>query len=164
MRNGNPAEEERLVGIELGGVLELAEGPPHFFDDLHLLERGVLRIRSGAHRIHHRLACSFGRDPRLFAGGARRLSRGPELLLLLSDGLERVSMVVAELARLFRQTPELFRFVPGSLGQPAVLLSVVAAVDGRGLRRSGVVWAGADGLVYGVHRPQRINCAGGAMF
>ncbi len=82
----------------------------------------MLRIRGGAHRIHHCLACSFGRDPRLFAGGARHLSRGPELLLLLSDGLERVSMVVAELARLLRQTPELFRFVPGSLGQSRVLL------------------------------------------
>jgi hypothetical protein len=71
----------------------------------------------------------------LLTGDPRRLPGFPQALALLPDGLERPTMLVVDLPRFLRQSPELFRVVPGRLGrtalllgEPTVLLGFLAAV------------------------------------
>jgi hypothetical protein len=54
-------------------------------------------------------------------------------------------MVVAQFARLFCETPELFRFVPGGLGRPTVLLGIRTAVAAV-LRGRWAIYGRAGGL------------------
>jgi hypothetical protein len=89
----------------------------------------VHRVGGGAYCIDHSFPCSvcgnscvlagntcrLGSIPCLLAGGARRLSAVPQLLSLLSDCVERVAMMIADLTRFLRESSELFRLVPGSL-------------------------------------------------
>src|SRR4029453_815060 len=123
-----------LVGVELVHVPYLAERPPHFLHDLHVLERRVHRVGCRAYGIHHdmprsvcgnscflaRRARRLGCDPCLLAGDARRLSGLSQPLSLLSDCFERLAMMVTDLTRFLRESPELFRLVPGSLRGHAV--------------------------------------------
>ena len=63
-----------LVGLELVRVAYLTEGPPHLLDDCHVLERRHQSVGRGAYRVHCCMTRGLGREPRLFGGGARRLS------------------------------------------------------------------------------------------
>jgi hypothetical protein len=149
-----------LVGVARSDVSHLTKGPAHVFHDLHLFERRVQRIGSRAHGIHDGLsrglrdspcfltgrARRLGGDPRLLAGDARRLGGVTQPLSLLSDRLECVAMMVADLTRFLGEAPELFRFIPGSLrshpvfGKPtnlAVLTPVVHDIPHRQRTGSG---------------------------
>ena len=144
--------------------LELTEGPPHLLDDLHLIER---RRRVSRWRGRHRRRPDVPLRPRyvLLAGGARRLRRGPAAAPAPDRRVERVAMVVAELARLLRQTPEPLRLVPAVSANPRSCSASLRPVGSpRGPGAVGLFEAGADGLIDGFHRQQRINCSGGAMF
>src|SRR4029453_551073 len=123
-----------LVGVELVQVSYLAESPPHFLHGLHLFERSVQRVGCGAYCIHHgvprslcgsscflaRRARCRGCDPCLLAGGACGFSGFSQPLSLLSDRFERLAMMVTDLTRFLRESPELFRLVPGSLRGDAI--------------------------------------------
>ena len=105
----------------------VAERPPHVFQRLHAIERGVQRIGCDTYCIDHRVPRSLGIDSgvlpcracclagpaRLFAGDACDLSVVSPALLLLSDGFERVAMMIADLTRFLGELPGLFRVVPG---------------------------------------------------
>ena len=54
-------------------------------------------------------ACRLGCIPCLLAGDMRRLSRVPQLLSLLSDCFERLEIMISDLTRFLRESPELFR-------------------------------------------------------
>ncbi len=100
-----------LVRFELVHVLYLTKRPPHLLDDLHVFERNVEGNGGGAHRIHDYLTCTLGRYPCFLAGGARRLGGFAELLALLADCLERLTMVIADFTRLLGQASRLFRVI-----------------------------------------------------
>jgi hypothetical protein len=51
-------------------VLYLAKSPPRFLHDLHLFERSLQRIGSGAYRLHHSFPRSIGGRPCFLAGAA----------------------------------------------------------------------------------------------
>src|SRR4029079_257833 len=61
---------------------------------------------------------------------ARVLGGLTEPFLVLPDFLEFLPILIADLSRLLRQYPELFRVVPGRLGQVAVLFRDLAALLG----------------------------------
>ncbi len=103
-----------LVGVELVRVPQLTERPPHLLDDLHLFECRVQTIGGGAHRIHHRPPRSLAGEARLLAGATRRFSGFADLLLQLSDGFDRLAVVVADFTRFLGLSPELFGLIPRS--------------------------------------------------
>ena len=128
--NGVTHESSRpLVGVERVHVPYLTQSPPHLLHDLHLFERSVQRIGCGAHGIYHNLPFSVSRTAGFLAGGARRLGRVPcllagdarrlrvaaKVLSLLSVCFACLAMMVADLTRFLRLSPELFRLVLGSL-------------------------------------------------
>jgi hypothetical protein len=59
-------------------------------------------------------SCFFGGDPRSLAGLAQQL-------LLLSEYLERLPMLVRDLAGFFCELPESFRFIPYGFACNAML-------------------------------------------
>jgi hypothetical protein len=127
-----------LVGVEAVQVTYLAERPPHVFDDLHVIECRLQRLSSGVHRIHRCLSSTLGYGSGLLGGDPRCLPGFSQALLLVPDLLENLPMLVATFPHFFRQSPILFRFVPGGLRRdaapfcgPAVLLSVLAPVLSR---------------------------------
>src|SRR6187431_952526 len=116
-----------LVGIELVQVPNVPQCPPHVFDDFHAVERRLQRLGGGVHGLHRRLTRRLGGGARLFARGPRDLTGFPQALPLLPNGLERLTMLVADLPRFFRQTPEPLRFVAVSLGNDTMQFSTHAA-------------------------------------
>ena len=101
----NRARRRPLMGIELVHVPDLAEGPPHLLDDLHVFERRLERLGGGMHRIHRCVTSTLG-------GGSRRLRGLPEVLALLPDSLQRLTMLVTEFTCFLGQLSELFRLKP----------------------------------------------------
>jgi hypothetical protein len=99
----------RLVDVELVEIPYLAEGLPHLFDDLHLFERRLQRFGGCADGLDRRMTSRLGGNSCLLPGGPRRLCGLPQLFPLLTDCLERLSMVIAHLTRFFCQSPELLR-------------------------------------------------------
>ena len=74
------------------------------------------RFGTGVHRIHRRVTGSVGCDSCVLPGDPRRLPRFPQALPLLTNSLDRFTMLIADLARFLRQLPEPFRLTPGRLG------------------------------------------------
>ena len=72
-----------------------------FGGSLHCLERGFAGLLGGA-------SC-------LLASRPRRLGRLSQSLLLLMNGLQRLSVPVADLTGFLGQLPEALRFLPGRL-------------------------------------------------
>jgi len=89
-----------LVGVELVHVPNVTEGPPQVFDGLHVVERRSHRLRRRVHGIHRCVTRSLGGASSLFAGNARRLSSLSQALPLLTNELERLTMLIADLPRL----------------------------------------------------------------
>ena len=81
------------------------------------------------------LASRLGGASCLFAGRSCRLGRFSQSLSVLANGFQRLPVLVAELARLFREPPEALRFhsrglIDGlnGLGSVATVVGVTAAV------------------------------------
>jgi hypothetical protein len=62
-------------------------------------------------------ACLLARDPRALSGLSQPLP-------FLSNGFERLAMMITNLTRFLRESPELFRLAPGSLRGRAVFRSL----------------------------------------
>ena len=102
-------------------VLDRTEFPPQVLHHFHLIDRRAQRIGGRAHGVHNGL-------PRRLAGDACRLGSVPELLSFLSDRFECLAMMVANLTRFFRQSPEVLRLISGRLRGDAVLFRKPADV------------------------------------
>jgi len=127
-----------LVGVELVHVPDLAQGPPHVLHDSHLFERRVQRIGCRTDGIDHGVpssirsdSCVLGRGARRLGGHACLLARDPRALsglsqplTFLSNGFERLAMMVTNLTRFFSESPELLRLASGSLGGRAIFRSL----------------------------------------
>jgi hypothetical protein len=126
--------------FKLVRVVYRAKSPPHFLDNLHLLERHIQGVGSGPYRVDDSLARSvcgnpcllarrarrFGCESRLLTVDTRRLSGVAEPLSFLSDCLERLAMMIANLTRFLGQPPELFRLIPGHLSGHAIVRNTAA--------------------------------------
>src|SRR5436309_5328201 len=108
-----------LVDVRRVGLFYRAEYEPRLLEELHLLERGMQRIRRRGNRIDRGVTGFLGCDPR-FLGGAS------DLLLCLPEPLELVPIPVAGLPRFLRQYPEPLGLSPGSLGDHAMFFGDVA--------------------------------------
>jgi hypothetical protein len=96
-------------------VPDLAQRPPHVLHDPHLFERRVQRIGCRADGIDHGVPSSVRRDRCVLPRRARRLgghacllARDPRALsglsqplTFLSNGFERLAMMITNLTRFF---------------------------------------------------------------
>ena len=103
--------------------MDIPKGAPQPFDGFHVLESGFQRVGCGAHGLHGRVSGALGGDaglltgrPRVFAGRPCRLSCSPHSLPFVPCGVERFTMLLANLALVFSQSPEIFGRLPGGLG------------------------------------------------
>jgi hypothetical protein len=116
--------------VELRRVLDLTEGPPHLLHNLHLLERGGQGLGRSVHGFHSRLTRTIGRDSSFLAGSARNFSSFPQSFPLLSDGFERLAMVIADFTRFLCESPEPFRLVPVGLRGLGVFIRTTTVLSG----------------------------------
>jgi hypothetical protein len=84
---------------------------------VHLLEGGLQRLGSRFHRVYRRMTGRLGCDPSVLSRGPGRLPGFPQAFPLLTHNLERLTMLIADLARFLGQPSELFGLIPGSLSR-----------------------------------------------
>jgi hypothetical protein len=108
------------VGIELVHVSDLAQRPPHRFHDLHVLQRRLQRGGGCRHGLHRCVTGPIGCGSRFLGGQARHLAGFPKVLPFLPSGVERLSILIADLSCFLCQPSELFRLGPLGLGLHAV--------------------------------------------
>jgi hypothetical protein len=108
------------------GISEVAEGPAHFFDSLHVFDSRMERRGRRVQVLQRHLTGGLGGGPRLLSGVPSRFAGLPEELSLLPHVLERFSTTVAALAGIFCRESEAFRLVPRGFGRGAAFLGGVA--------------------------------------
>lgn len=103
------------VRVALGQIADVPERLAHFFHGLHLCQRALKRLGCRVYRVDDSLAGLVrGRTGR-FSRASRLLGRVAQLLPLLTDHLERFTMVVAKIPGLLGQTAKAFRLLPRRL-------------------------------------------------
>ena len=131
----SPTAHVASVCFKLVRVPYRAKSPPQFLYNPHLFERHIQGVGSGPYRLDDSLAGSVCGNPcllarrarrfccqsRLLTGDTRRLSGVAEPLSLLSDCLERLAMMVANLTRFLGESPEPFRLIPCHLSGHAIV-------------------------------------------
>ncbi|HTM15621.1 MAG TPA: hypothetical protein VL135_01910, partial [Terracidiphilus sp.] len=87
----------------------LPEKPAHFLDHGHLFERRLQTLGGRSHRIHYGVSGALRREPSLFAGGARGLSRFSELFSPVPQTFSRLAFLFAGFSCHFSHSPDLLR-------------------------------------------------------
>ncbi len=115
-RSARRAPGSSSVRIEFLQIADLAQGSSHLFDRLHLLE---CRLHGFSGRMHRRdggLAGLLGGVPRFLTGGPCGLICRSRPLLVLANGFERFSLLVAKFACFLGEPPKALGFLASGFG------------------------------------------------